>query len=112
METVLSSKCLHSVLGGRKLFLTHYPQLVNSMAKTGDFDAVFYGHNHNKRIDRAGNCLILNPGELSAHKTGSASFAVYDSESNDAEIFTVEGKQVTVFTETVRDFRKTIRFEI
>lgn len=98
--------------GGRKLFLTHYPMLVNYMAKTGDFDAVFYGHNHKKYLEKRGNCLILNPGELSAHKTGSASFALYDSERNDAEIVTVEGEQVTVLTDVVRNFRKTINFNV
>lgn len=98
--------------GGRKLFLTHYPMLVDYMAKTGDFDGVFYGHNHKKYLEKRDHCLILNPGELSAHKTGSASFALYDSGTNDAEIITVEGEQVTVFTDLVREFRKTINFNV
>jgi len=96
----------------RKIFLTHYPMLVPYMAKTGDFDAVFYGHNHKANLEQHGNCLILNPGELSAHKTGNASFGIYESDTNSAEIITVEGDQVTVLTETVKEFRKTIRFEI
>lgn len=32
----------------RKIFITHYPLLVKSMAKSGDFDVVFYGHDHKK----------------------------------------------------------------
>lgn len=98
--------------GGRKLFLTHYPLIVKSMAKSGDYDGVFYGHNHRSHLDRLGDCLILNPGELSAHKTGAASFALYDSKVNDAEIIPLEGAAVTVLTDTVKEFRKTIKFDI
>ena len=97
---------------GRKLFLTHYPLIVKSMAKSGDYDAVFYGHNHKKFLGQKGDCLILNPGEISAHKTGSASFAIYDSDDNSAEIIPVEGDTVTVLTETVKGFRKTIKFDV
>lgn len=84
-------------LGGRKLFLTHYPLLARSMAKSGDFDAVFYGHDHKKNLDRVGNCIIVNPGELSAHKTGKATFAIYDTDSNTAEIIEL---RKTVSTKT------------
>ena len=98
--------------GGRKLFLTHYPLIVKAMAKSGDFDAVFYGHNHLARLDHEGECLILNPGEISAHKTGGASFAMYDSDTNSAEIIPVEGGTVTVLSDEVREFRKTIKFDI
>lgn len=98
--------------GDRRLFLVHSPLFVNSLAKSGDFDAVFYGHNHRQHKERIGQCLVLNPGELSAHKTGSASFAIYDSETNDGEIITVQGNQLTVLTKEVKDFRKTIKFDL
>lgn len=73
-------------LGGRKMFLTHYDSLARPMAKSGDFDVVFYGHNHQGHVEKVENCLIVNPGEISAHISGKATFAVYDSEKNDAEI--------------------------
>jgi len=97
---------------GRRLFLTHYPALAEPMARSGDFDAVCYGHNHLSRIDYVGDCLVLNPGELSAHKTGSASFALYDSDTNNAEIVPVEGDVVSVLTDAVREYRKTIDFDV
>jgi len=46
---------------GRKIFLTHYPMLAKPMAKSGDFDAVFYGHDHKANLDKIGNCTIVNP---------------------------------------------------
>ena len=74
----------------RKIFLTHYPILAKPMAKSGDFDAVFYGHDHKFNLDKIGNCLIVDPGEISAHKTSKATFAIYDTETNEAEIVNLE----------------------
>ena len=48
-------------LDGRKIFLTHYPMLAKPMAKSGDFDAVFYGHNHKFNIEYINDCLVVNP---------------------------------------------------
>jgi len=77
-------------IDNRKIFITHYPLLAKPMAKSGDFDAVFYGHDHKKNIDKINNCIIVNPGEISAHKTGNASFALYNTENNEAEIIEIK----------------------
>lgn len=74
---------------GRQLFLTHYDALARPMAKSGEYDAVFYGHNHQKQHGREGNCLLLNPGELSGHITGNVSFALYDTATNDAQLIDI-----------------------
>ncbi len=89
----------------RKIFITHFPDLAKPMAKTGDFDAVFYGHNHLKNEDKIGNCLIVNPGEISAHKTGKATFAIYDTKENSAEFVDVKNA-ITLKTETVDEYFK------
>lgn len=78
----------------RKIFLTHYPILAKPMAKSGDFDAVFFGHDHLANQEKINDCLLLNPGEISAHITGSATFAVYDTATNSAEIFTLTETRV------------------
>ena len=90
-------------IDGRKLFLTHYPLLAKSMAKSGDFDAIFYGHDHKKNIDTFGKCLILNPGEISGHKTGEATFAVYDTSTNEAEIKIINNS-MSLKTKTVDNY--------
>lgn len=78
-------------IDGRKIFLSHYPTLAKPMCKSGDFDAVFYGHNHLKNKEKIGECLLINPGEVGAYKTGQATFAIYDTKTNDADIIEVEG---------------------
>ena len=73
-------------INGRKIFITHYDDLAKPMAESGDFDAVFYGHNHQKNITHLEDCLIVNPGEICALRTGMASFAIYDTKTNSAKI--------------------------
>jgi len=87
----------------RKIFLTHYANIAKSMAKSGDFDAVFYGHNHKKNIEVINDCLLVNSGEISAHKTNQASFAIYDSKTNTAELFELEDS-VSVKTDQAKEY--------
>ena len=70
----------------RKLFLTHYAILAKPMAKSWDFDAVFYGHDHQCFMWKIWDCLILNPWEISANKTQKSTFAIYNTTDNSAEI--------------------------
>lgn len=93
-------------LGGRKLFLTHYPLIAKFMAKSGEFDAIFYGHNHLKSKEKVGDCLVVNPGEIGAYKTGISSFAVYDTETNDVEIHEIENSVTTNTEEAKKRFEE------
>lgn len=94
----------------KKMFLTHYHDLAKPMALSGQFDVVFYGHNHVKYIEQINDCLMVNPGEISAHKTGKASFAIYDTKSNTAEIIDIENS-LSVRTNDVDKYFKEIDFE-
>lgn len=70
----------------RKLFICHYDDLAIPMANSGLYDAVFFGHTHIKSIEKINKTLVVNPGEISAHKTGTASFSIYDTNENTAKI--------------------------
>ena len=61
------------------------------MAKSGLYDAVFYGHNHIMDKSLEGDTLVVNPGELAAQKSGVASFAIYDTSENTVELIELEG---------------------
>ncbi|MFH1253605.1 MAG: YfcE family phosphodiesterase [Candidatus Uhrbacteria bacterium] len=89
------------VFDKRKIFITHFPDLTKPMAQSGIFDAVFYGHDHNKSKTLIGNCLIVNPGEISAHKTGVATFAIYDTQKNDIDFIELK-KAVSLKTKNRR----------
>lgn len=56
-------------LGGRKIFMVHYPHYAEAMAATGDWDIVACGHDHKVRIEwmkniKGGKTLFLNPGTV------------------------------------------------
>ncbi|MGD8389115.1 MAG: metallophosphoesterase [Desulfobacteraceae bacterium] len=75
-------------IGGRKIAVNHYPAIARGLAGSGSYDAVFYGHDHTARVERVGNSLLLNPGEVMG-RFGRSTFGVYDPETNQGEILDV-----------------------
>ena len=96
-------------IDNRKIFLTHYPMLAKPMSKSWDFDAVFYWHNHKKNIDNIWDCLILNPWEISAHKSGLASFWIYDTETNTWKLLDIE-QSMNLNTDIAKEHRESLNF--
>lgn len=95
----------------RNIFMTHYPMLAKPMAKSWDFDAVFYGHDHKYNMDKIGDCIIINPGELGAHKFGKASFALYNTTTNQAEIIFLD-TFISLQSEKVDKYIQDIGFKL
>lgn len=69
-------------IDGKKLFLTHYPQISRIAALSGLYDACFYGHNHEAKQEIIGKTLLANPGEVAGFRFGKPSFGIYDTETN------------------------------
>lgn len=95
---------------GKSVFLTHYPLLADLAAKSGDFDAVFYGHNHHLKQEYIWECLLFNPGEISAHKTNTCTFWVYDTINNSVEIHSIS-QPTSVKTEISDSFMKELQLK-
>jgi putative phosphoesterase len=56
-------------LGGRRVFLVHYPHYAYGMALTGRYDVVCCGHDHQlavRRVEdvRGGQTYVVNPGTV------------------------------------------------
>jgi hypothetical protein len=56
-------------LGGRKIFVVHYPEYGYAMACTGDWDLVCCGHSHSAGVQqvkniRGGTTWLVNPGTV------------------------------------------------
>ncbi len=71
---------------GRKIIMMHEPIAVESLARSGDFDIILYGHLHKIDNRKIGETLILNPGEACGYLTGKRTFAVLDLDSLKAEV--------------------------
>ena len=56
-------------LGGRRIFVVHYPEYGYAMACTGDWDLVCCGHSHHAGVEhvanvRGGKTWMVNPGTV------------------------------------------------
>jgi putative phosphoesterase len=56
-------------LGGRRIFVVHYPEYGYAMACTGDWDVVCCGHSHSAGIEhvrnvKSGMTWLVNPGTV------------------------------------------------
>lgn len=83
----------HGVLGaveagGRRFAFHHYPEVARGIAAQGSFDIVACGHNHIYKVEKIGDTLLVNPGELLGKDT-QPSFCVIDCA-------TLEGEKVEV----------------
>ena len=70
---------------GRAIAMIHYPEPAYRIAQSNQFNLVCYGHNHIRRLERIGQSLLLNPGEIMGMKS-TPSWAIYDCESDTVEL--------------------------
>ncbi len=66
--------------GGRKIAFTHYPQMARGLASQRLFDVVCYGHNHLHKVEKVGETMLINPGELLG-KDDQPGFCILDTET-------------------------------
>ncbi len=76
-------------LGGKRIFLNHYPEIAKTMAETGNYDLVFYGHTHRPWEEKVGECRLVNPGELAGQRYKPC-FAIYNTETDKLELKILE----------------------
>jgi uncharacterized protein len=79
-------------IDGKRIGMTHYPFYATAMAKSGDYDLVVFGHDHELRIETHGACLAVNPGTIYEHYLGNPpSFAIYDTVTHTATLHDLDG---------------------
>ena len=80
-------------LGGRRIFMVHYPHYAEAMATTGDWDLVCCGHDHKAAIRAIRNMsgsttLLVNPGTVGGIKA-AATWVLGDLDTMTFEIHEV-----------------------
>ena len=80
-------------LGGRRIFMVHYPHYAEAMATTGDWDLVCCGHDHKADIRAIRNIAgsttrLVNPGTVGGIKA-PATWVMGDLETMTFEIHEV-----------------------
>jgi putative phosphoesterase len=89
----LGSVTLHGelaelVLDGVRVAVNHYPGIARGLAASGKYDLVCFGHTHKTLVEKVGECLLLNPGELMG-LYGQRTFALFDTATRQVEIVEV-----------------------
>lgn len=84
-------------IDGRKVALFHgdYSEIVEALVTCQKWDAVFHGHTHTATNQSVGKTLSLNPGTLldeTSKTVKGASYAIYNSKTNQAEIIKLKEK--------------------
>lgn len=73
-------------LGERKIVMVHEPAVVESLAASGHYDLVIYGHTHEPGVRKVGKTLVVNPGEVCGWLYDKPTVAVADLATMEAEI--------------------------
>jgi len=82
LGTICERFC-RATIGGLKFVITHTEEVVDSLARSGDYDVVVYGHTHKMDVQQEGKTLVINPGELCGWCTGKATVALLDTATRD-----------------------------
>lgn len=75
-------------LDEKKIAFCHYPKLAKGLAFTGEYNAVFYGHDHKASSELINKVLLANPGGVMA-RYEKCTFGIYDTKSNKFQIVKV-----------------------
>jgi uncharacterized protein len=75
-------------LGGKQFAVNHFDYIARPLAKSGMYDVVCFGHNHEFETTTYGKTMALNPGSILGAKFGSgrredtvSTFIVYEIET-------------------------------
>lgn len=86
-----------NVFDHKRFAVNHFDYLAKPMSKSGDYDVVCFGHNHEFEISREAGCLRINPGAIMGAKFSSGkwedtapSFVVYETAKDTPEGFVID----------------------
>ncbi|MDQ1284199.1 MAG: uncharacterized protein QG620_547 [Patescibacteria group bacterium] len=77
-----------AVIEKKNVAFTHFPDIAKSLARTGKYDFVFYGHTHKPWEAMSGKCKLLNPGTV-AGEIYLPTFAVWETETAKFELLRI-----------------------
>lgn len=72
-----------------RIFMNHYPKIVELAAMSGKYDLCVHGHTHIYREETVEKCILLNPGEIQGYKTGTSTFVIFDTQTKQIQKYTL-----------------------
>jgi len=90
-QVTLHGELARLTLDGLCVGLTHYPEIAQGLAQSGTYDVVCYGHDHLAHQEKAGDCHLLNPGEIMG-RLGRSSFLTFDTNTGIADLVEIANR--------------------
>jgi putative phosphoesterase len=75
-------------IDNKKIALVHFPREARKLAETGRYNFVFHGHTHKPWVEKIGNCIVLNPGNV-AGEIYPPTFAVWNTENDNFKLLRI-----------------------
>jgi hypothetical protein len=75
-------------LNKKEIAFVHFPDKAKTLAESGKYDFVFYGHTHKPWTEMVGQCTLLNPGNVTGDFY-SPTFAVWHTESGQFDLLRI-----------------------
>ena len=77
------------ILDKKRILITHYPCLIESLAKSGNYEIIIYGHTHKVDIRQINKTLIINPGALCAEISAQSTFVILNTDTSQTDVIEV-----------------------
>jgi len=72
---------------GKRVFMTHKPDIMEAAAGSGRYELVISGHTHKRAIHKVGETLVVNPGKARSGLIGESSVVVVELDDMSYEVF-------------------------
>ena len=80
------SNAVHIInLSGRNIVIMHYPDVAESLHRSGEYDLVIFGHTH-RAVVKGNEKKLLNPGACSGYMAEKATIATVDTDTMHVEL--------------------------
>ncbi|HSU60494.1 MAG TPA: metallophosphoesterase family protein [Bryobacteraceae bacterium] len=93
----LHGELLQTNFEGKRFAVNHFDYLARPISKSGDYDVVCFGHNHEFEVSHECSCLLINPGPIMGAKFSSGhwedtapTFVTYDTRTNAPEAWAID----------------------
>lgn len=71
---------------GKRIFMTHKPDVMAAAAGSGRYELVVFGHTHKRDIHKVGETLVVNPGKARSGLLGESSVVVVELDDMSYEV--------------------------
>lgn len=74
-------------IDNKNILAIHKPDFVEQLAKSQDYNFIFYGHTHRKLIKKINNTIIANPGTASGYLSDEATYLIVDLDNEKVDFY-------------------------